>query len=228
MALRPNHGQLETTGLGIMRIATKIGLRTDERIGDSFFSPKSASPKPASPNGFMLIELLIAMVVLSVGLAGLLVILVAAISTDKNASGDTSATMVAEHVLEQITAQGVGANSPPNPPLTITDCAGTAWNINTARAALNGGSGANGGNGAALTAGGVVDWTQAYAGVPAGYAMLYVACGAGSRQITYDVRWNVIQMSANSRMTVISSRPSSQRQVGGLRFIVPVNLRTID
>jgi hypothetical protein len=136
--------------------------------------------------------------------------------------------MVAEHVLEQITAQGVGANSPPNPALIFTDCAGTAWNINTARAPLNGGTGANGGNGANLTAGGIIDWTQAYAGVPAGYAMLYVACGAGGRQITYDVRWNVIQMSPNSRMTVISSRPSSQLQVGGLKFIVPVNLRTID
>jgi hypothetical protein len=46
--------------------------------------------------------------------------------------------------------------------------------------------------------------------------------------MTYDVRWDVIQMSTNSRLTVISARPVGSRQVGGLKFIFPVNLRTID
>jgi type II secretory pathway pseudopilin PulG len=187
-------------------------------------------------DGFMLIELMISMVVLSIGLGGLLVLLTAAMFTDARSSGDTSATMVAEHVLEQITAQGLGTNSPPNPPLTITDCTGAIWNINTARAVLGAGTGLNGGNGANLTAAGIIDWTQQYAGVPAGYAMRYVSCGAGGRQTTYDVRWNVIQMSANSRLTVISGRPvttgeavaAGVRQVNGLRFVAPVNLRTID
>ena len=180
-------------------------------------------------SGFMMIELMISMVVLSVGLGGLLILLVTAMYTDKNSAGDTTSTMVAEHVLEGITAQGVGANSPPNPPLTITDCAGNVLNINTARAVLGGGSGgATGGNGAALTAAGVIDWTQAFAGVPAGYGINYVACGAGRRQTTYDVRWDVIQMSTNSRLIVISGRPVGSRQVGGLKFVVPVNLRTID
>lgn len=181
-----------------------------------------------STGGFMLIELMISMVVLVVGLGGLLVLLIAAMNTNSRSGRDTSATMVAEHVVEQITAQGLGANSPPNPPLTITDCRGTVWNINTARAPLGGGTGVNGGNGANLTAAGIVDWTQPYAGVPAGYAMRYAACGAGGRRTIYDVRWNVIQMSSNSRLTTISARPAGSRQVGGLRFVVPVNLRTID
>jgi Tfp pilus assembly protein PilV len=198
-------------------------------------SNQNGTGKMQQQNGFMLIELLISMVVLTVGLGGLLILLISAMSTDKRSSGDTTSTMVAEHVLEQITAQGIGANSPPNAPLTITDCAGTVWNINTARAVVGAGSGANGGNGANLTTGqpiaannGIIDWTQAYANVPAGYAMQYVGCGAGSRQTTYDVRWNVIQMSSNSRLTVISARPVGSRQVGGLHFIVPANLRTID
>jgi type II secretory pathway pseudopilin PulG len=205
-----------------MRILNQIRSLSAMKIVDGTAS------RSMRQRGFMLIELMISMVILTVGLGGLLVLLITAMNTDKNSSGDTSSTMVAEHVLEQITAQGVGANSPPNPPLTVTDCAGTVWNINTARAALNAGSGANGGNGANLTAGGIIDWTQAYAGVPAGYAMLYVGCGAGSQQTIYDVRWNVIQMSANSRLTVISARPGGQRQIGGLKFVVPVNLRTID
>ena len=189
---------------------------------------KNANSKSKRDAGFMLIELLISMVILTVGLGGLLVLLVTAMNTDRVAGSDTASTMVAEHVLEQISAQGVGADSPPNPPLTITDCTGAVWNINTQRALLNAGSGANGGNGANLTANGIIDWTQAYAGVPAGYAMLYVSCGAGGKQTTYDVRWNVIQMSANSRLSVISARPFGSRQLGGLKFVVPVNLRSID
>jgi type II secretory pathway pseudopilin PulG len=176
-------------------------------------------------SGFMMIELMISMVVLSVGLGGLLILLISSMYTDKNSASDTTATMAAEHILEQITAQGIGSNAA----LTVTDCAGNLLNISTARANLGAGTGgANGGNGAALTANGIIDWTQAFAAVPAGYGINYVACGAGGRQTTYDVRWNVIQMSANSRLTIISARPVGSRQVGGLKFVVPVNLRTID
>lgn len=177
----------------------------------------------------MMIELMVSMVVLTVGLGGLLILLISAMYTDKRSSSDTTATMVAEHVLEQITAQGVGANSPPNPPLAVTDCGGNVLNINTARSVVGAGTGgATGGNGAAVTAAGLIDWTQAVAAVPAGYGIQYVACGANGRQTTYDVRWDVIQMSTNSRLTIISARPVGSRQVGGLKFVVPVNLSTID
>jgi hypothetical protein len=72
-----------------------------------------------------------------------------------------------------------------------------------------------------------VDWTQAYAAVPAGYAAQYVACGNGSRQVTYDVRWNVITMDTYARMVMISARPAGSATTGGLQFVMPVNLRTI-
>jgi hypothetical protein len=101
--------------------------------------------------------------------------------------------------------------------------------VNSQRAVLGGGTGgANGGNGAAVTAAGIIDWTQAIGAIPAGYGVQYVACGVGSKQTTYDVRWDVIQMSANSRLTIISARPLGSRQLGGLKFVLPVNLRTID
>lgn len=172
----------------------------------------------------MLIELLIAMTVLAIGLGGILILLVSSVLTNSKAGKDTTATMVAEHVMEQISAQP--ANSAAN--LTVTDCTGNAWNIATAGANLAGGTGgAYGGNGASLTSTGIVDWTQSYAVLPAGYAMLYVSCGAGGRQVTYDVRWDVITMSTYSRMVVVSARASDSATVGGLKYAVPVNLRTI-
>lgn len=180
-----------------------------------------------------MIELMISMVVLSVGLAAILVLLVAAMLTDKRSGNDTASTMVAEHVLEQITAQGLQANGA----LQITDCAGNVLNIATARATLGVGNGGPfGGNGATLTNAGVIDWTQAFGAVPtdpatgAPYAIEYVACGNNGRQVSYDIRWDVIQMpgSANNRLTVIGARPASSRQIGGLKFVVPANLRTVD
>src|ERR1700726_4934136 len=99
-------------------------------------------------HGFMMIELMISMVVLTVGLGGLLVLLVCCLYNDKGSAGDTAATMVAEHVLEQISAEP--ANSALG--LTITDCSGAVWTITTAPAAVGAGTSANGGNGADLTA----------------------------------------------------------------------------
>jgi len=172
----------------------------------------------------MLLELLIAIVVLAIGMGGLLVLLVSAMYTDTRSGNDTTSTMLAEHVLEQISspmAQDTGF-------LSITDCAQTTWTITTAGAAKGGGnSGSNGGNGANLTAGAVVDWTQSYASVPSGYKMQYVSCGPGGQQITYDVRWNVIAMGTYSRMIFSSARPLNTGTVAGLRYVMPVTLRTI-
>lgn len=172
----------------------------------------------------MLLELLIAIVVLAIGMGGLLVLLVSTMCTDTRSGNDTSSTMLAEHVLEQISAPMAEDTTPP----TLTDCAQNTWTITTAGAAKgSGNSGANGGNGAELTTGAVVDWTQSYASVPTGYKMQYVACGAGGQQITYDVRWNVITMDSYSRMIFSSARPSGSATVGGLRYVMPVTLRTI-
>jgi Tfp pilus assembly protein PilV len=186
--------------------------------------PRTISAKARREKGSMLLELLIAMVVLTVGLGGLLVLLLSSLYTDNNARRDTSSTMVAEHVLEQISAQPANSVTP----LTMTDCANNAWTIETAGAAIGAGnSGPHGGNGAQVTGTGVVDWSQTYANVPAGYAMQYVACGSAANRPVYDVRWNVVTMSTYTRMIFVSARPANSNQVGGLRYIVPVNLRTI-
>ena len=171
----------------------------------------------------MLIELLISIVVLTIGLGGLMVLLVSAMYTNTRAGKDTTSTMVAEHVLEQISAQPANGVAL----LQLTDCANVNWSINTAGAVLGAGASANGGAGSDLTTSGIVDWTQAYASIPANYKMQYTACGAGGRQTVYDVRWNVITITNYSRMVIVSARPTGSSTVGGLRFIIPANLRTI-
>lgn len=175
----------------------------------------------------MLLELLIAIVVLAIGMGGVLVLLVSAMYTNNRSGSDTSSTMAAEHIIEQISAQPANSIAA----LSLTDCAGNAWTINTAGAANGlGNSGHYGGDGANLKSDGTVDWMQNYDGVPDDYAMRYVACGTGGRQTIYDVRWNVVSLNAannSSRMIFVSARPSGSPTVGGLRFVIPVNLRTI-
>ena len=176
----------------------------------------------------MLLELLIAIVVLAIGMGGLLVLLVSAMSTNNRSGNDTSSTMLAEHILEQISAQPATSVTA----LSITDCGGTAWSVSTVGAANGAGnSGSYGGNGAQLTSTATVDWTQGYSSVPTGYKMKYVDCGAAAgQQLTYDTRWNVVSLNSSSnsaRMIIVSARPLSDATVGGLRYVLPANLRTI-
>jgi len=173
------------------------------------------------------LELLVAIIVLAIGMGGILILLVGAMYTNKRSGDDTTSTMAAEHIIEQISSQAANATAP----VAVTDCAGTSWTINTAAAPNGAGnSGSYGGNGAQVTSTGTVDWTEAYSGIPSGYAMQYVACGAAAQRITYDIRWNAIALNAtnnSSRMIVVSARPSGSPTVGGLRYVIPVNLRTI-
>lgn len=180
--------------------------------------------------GFSLLEFLIAMVVLTIGVGGILPLLLASITLDKKAAGDTTSVMVAEVVLEQISSAGANYSGVlPNP---ISDCASPAntWSINMTSALIGGGSGgAYGGNGANLTNQGAIDWTQSYASIPAGYAMQYVACSTTNDASTaYEVRWDVIKNSSSdsTKVIVISARPKIS-QAWALGYIAPINMRTI-
>lgn len=169
-----------------------------------------------------LIELMIAMLVLAIGLGGVTTLLVTAIASNNKNSKDTTATLLAQMVVEQISAQhvyNVGL-------INVTDCAGTVWSVDPAPGAVGTGNGAN------LKADGTIDFTQAYSTVTANYAMKYVDCStAGSVPITYDVRWNVMSVSTNvtSRMVTAAARPlaSDVTKLGGFYFALPVNLRSV-
>ena len=189
----------------------------------------SRSGKAKRQGGFSLLEFLIAMTVLTIGVGGLLPLLLASITLDKKAAGDTTAVMVAEVVLEQMSSQSSTSAALPNP---MQDCATppNSWTVSEVDAKVGAGSGgAYGGNGAQLTNQGTIDWTQAYAAIPAGYAMRYVACSTtNDTPVTYEVRWDVISTSSsdNTKMIVISSRPQIS-QAWALGYIAPINMRTI-
>jgi prepilin-type N-terminal cleavage/methylation domain-containing protein len=178
--------------------------------------------KDKAERGMSLIELMIAMVVLTVGLGGIMVLLVGAIASNNRNSRDTTATLLAQMVVEQISAQHVYSDATIN----VTDCAGTNWTIATNPGAVGTGSGAT------LKSNGAIDFTQSYSSITSHYAMRYVDCSAsGGIQTTYEVRWNVMSVSTNltSRMITAAARPvaSNVNQLGGLFFALPANLRGI-
>ncbi len=181
-----------------------------------------------SERGTTLIELMIAMLILSIGLGALTTLLAVAVATDSRNSKDTSASLLAQMVIEQITAQLPNSTAT----ISVTDCAGTVFTIATAGAPfLNGGAGANLAPSGSFYYGGI-DPTQNSSTIPAGYAMQFVDCGNpanGGVSTTYDVRWNVITLDANqTRLVTASARPmSASSQLGGQLFAFPVNLRAI-
>lgn len=169
-----------------------------------------------------LIELMVAMVVLAIGLGGITILLTGSMASNNKNNHDTTATLLAQMVLEQISGQHVYAVTPIN----VTDCAGNAFTIATAPGAVGTGAGAN------LKADGSIDFTQASANITANYSMQYVDCSvAGGIQTTYDVRWNVMSVSTNTttRLITAAARPlaSNVNQFGGVFFALPVNLRGI-
>jgi prepilin-type N-terminal cleavage/methylation domain-containing protein len=175
--------------------------------------------KRNSISGMSLIEMMIALAVLAIGMSALLGLIVTAIGNNNKAKVDTGGTLVAQMVVEQMLAQ------PTSPTLIIQDCNAQDWTISS----VDGGSP---GAGATLTSSGGVDFTQAYASVPANYKMQFRSCGANGGWTVYDVRWNVQTVTANrSRLVTVSARPTGFNTASNSArtrlFQVPVTLRTI-
>jgi prepilin-type N-terminal cleavage/methylation domain-containing protein len=177
--------------------------------------------------GMTLIELMIAMAILTIGLGALTNLLVVAVASDNKNSKDTSATLLAQMVIEQISAQHPNSTAA----ISITDCAGNAWTIATAGGASPNGTGASLVTSSTTSGYGGIDQTQAYSSIPASYAMKYVDCGGvgdTGTPTTYDVRWNVMTVDANyTRMVTASARPLNANALGGISFALPVNLRAV-
>jgi prepilin-type N-terminal cleavage/methylation domain-containing protein len=171
-------------------------------------SHRNLAPR-SRQRGMSLIELMIAMVVLAVGMGGIMVLFVTAIASNNRNKIDTAGTLVAQMTLEQIASRPANQHAP----ITVTDCAGTSHVVNTAV------------GGAALDANAAINYTAA---AVAGYRMLYVTCGAGGQQATYDVRWNIQAWGATKVITV-ASRSTGAGQAGATPrlFALPVTLRTI-
>lgn len=161
--------------------------------------------------GFSLIELMIAMVVLAVGLLGGIAVICAATASNGRSKLNTTAATLAESTMEKILAipegtAGAAAQT------SITDCTGTTFPVSTD---LNPNpplidAGAFGGR--------QVDFSQA--AVP-GYSMNYVVCSAGAR-VTFDVRWQIDNGPTPSTQVVTVSVRTLAAQ-----FTRPVTLRSL-
>jgi len=179
-----------------------------------------------SQAGMSLVELMIALSILAIGMGALTNLLVVAMASDNRNSKDTSATLLAQMVVEQISAQHPNSNAA----ISVTDCASNTWTVATT-GAVSPGAGANLVTSSTAAGYGGIDQTQAYSNITANYAMKYVDCGgAGNTGIptTYDVRWNVMTIDANyTRLVTASARPLSTNELGGLQFALPINLRAV-
>lgn len=171
--------------------------------------------------GMSLIELMIAMVVLVVGMLAALAMVTTAISTNNRNKMDTTGTMMAQFVLEQIAAQAASSTNL----LEVTDCQGTVHTIATAGDADGEGALVDP-DAAAPFSPGDIDWTQAYAAVTTDYKMQFVTCDDAGIESTYEIRWNIRTMNTFNKLVTVSSRQIGA--TGGAPFYAPpVTLRTI-
>lgn len=168
--------------------------------------PRRKKTAPRGERGMTLIELMIALVVLLVGVVGCMSLVALSMGGDFRSRQQSNSTSVSQMITEKISS--VKAST--SPTLTVTDCVGNSFTVNTAP------------GGAPLT-GGAVDYTQARV---AGYFMLYTDCGTNGRQMTYDVRWNVVQTTPYVKFLVVSAK----MQTAGTdirMFALPVTVRTL-
>jgi len=157
--------------------------------------------------GMTLIELMIALVVLLVGVVGSMSLVAIAIGSDGRNRQQSNSTTLSQMMTEKISS--VKAST--SPALTVSDCVGNSYTANTAA------------GGSALTSGGDVDFTQSPV---ANYQMYFTDCGTGGKQITYDIRWNIVQTSPYVKFVTVSTR---MKNAGGdLKFFsLPVTVHTL-
>lgn len=174
--------------------------------------------------GSSLIELMIAMFVLATGLGALTTLITACMINDNRNSKDTSATLLAQKVIEELSAQNTNSTNA----VILTDCAGNNWTIPSTQ-----GAAAPSGQGAALATSasspyyGGIDFSQSLGAVPAGFSMQYVDCNTNGTQTTYDVRWNVMTVTASSTRLITASARQRGSNGASLFYALPITLRAI-
>ena len=57
--------------------------------------------------------------------------------------------------------------------------------------------------------------------------MQYVDCNLNGTQTTYDVRWNVMSVTANSTRLITASARQRGSVSDGLHYAIPVTLRAV-
>lgn len=173
--------------------------------------------------GFSLLELLFAMVVLMIGLLGGMIVIVVAISSNYRSKNDTTATALAQSVMEKILSVPTGTNA------TMLDCVqsstGTSpYTISTA----NGGAPLVTSVGSLPTYVGAIDFSQAQV---ANYSMNYEVCGTNGTVSIYDVRWNVqAGPTTNTKIVTVAAKNAVMKSTSGATgqlFLFPITLRSL-
>lgn len=177
--------------------------------------------------GFSLIELVVAMLVLTVGMVGGVAIISVAIASNANSRFDTGAVALAQSTMDRIiviSASASGSQLTTN----MTDCNGTAHSINTAP-----------GGAFYTTISGLSNETQVIdfsAAAVTGYQMNYTLCGAGGagytgQPQTYDVRWYIGNGSTQGTQLVLVAAKNISEYQNGLSqtkyFSIPITLRAL-
>jgi len=171
------------------------------------------------PKGFSLVELTVAMFVLAVGVLGGMTMIIMGMSRNSSNRVDTTATNVAQTVLEEVSAAAPNTN----PTLILTDCVQT--NPLTSNLQIN------------TTPGGatVLDGNINFAADSAtslngnGYQMNYTVCGTNGTKTVYDVRWRVDLVGGSSwaKLVTVSAQQPFVASQTGISFLKPVTLRTV-
>ncbi len=169
--------------------------------------------------GITMIETLMAAGILVIGSIGMLSLIVSAIATNNRNKMDSTQTMLAESILEQISSTFTPNNGPGTS--TLVDCAGNSWTIDTAITGL-------GSSGAAIS-GASIDYSET--SPPAGWYMNYVMstpCSpTGSVQGTYDVRWHLDKIGTTQTYLITVSAKLKGHGEGNAFFSLPVTLRVM-
>ncbi len=171
----------------------------------------------APDSGISLVEVLLASSVLAICSLGVIGMITSSIATDTRNKFDSTTTMLAQSIVEQIAATAVGSGT-----ANLTDCAGNTFSINTQA----GGAPLNG-------AGTAISFASS---APDGYHLEYVVKSpcteAGIEQATYDVRWRVELLGAgtptptNTYLLTVSAQMLN-RGFGNMFFALPVTLRVM-
>jgi type IV pilus assembly protein PilV len=183
--------------------------------------------------GFSLIEMLLAMLVLTIGMLGGAIMITVAVASNANSKFDTGAVSLAQSTMDRIiviSANASGTNLNTN----MTDCNGTVHPVFTAA-----GPGGTAAGAPTTTINGIATGTQvidfSQAAVP-NYQMNYVLCGAGGAGNTgipqvYDVRWNVGPgPTQTTQLILVAAKNISESGNGTSQtkyFSMPITLRAL-
>lgn len=176
---------------------------------------KTRKTKLHPESGMTLIELAIAGVVLVFGMLSLMGVMITAVGNNGRSKIDSSATMLNQAVLEQISAKLAGGG-----PGSITynlNCNGTGTTHQIADDV----------GGASLN-GSTINFNQpqgaiAPSGTGALFYMSYVDCN-NNVKTTYDVRWNIQLLNGSTYVVTVGAKPMNNLPTR-FSFSIPVNMR---